>query len=491
MYGLVRAPEIDRAGFQWFNVERPLSLRSVRGRIVILDFWTFCCVNCMHVLPALRRVEEAFPHEVVVIGVHSPKFPAERDAANLRHAIARYEVRHPVVHDPALTLWKEYAVRAWPTLVLISPDGHVIGQLAGEPDPDLLLRGVGDMVHTFFRRGEITPGTLPLAYQPLPPSGRLRFPGKIKPLPGSDLARWAVADAGHHQVLLLGDDGTEVARIGSGEAGFADGPAAEAAFCAPQGVAATKAAVYVADTGNHALRRVDRRDGRVRTIAGLGCRGMPLTEEADGLRTPLASPWDVAVFRDRLVFANAGTHQLATFDPVTGRVAPLAGTGAESLVDGPATEAVLAQPSGLAADSGHALLYFVDSETSSVRRLTLAGTPVVETLVGSGLFAFGDADGPFAEAQLQHPLGLACVEGGLVVADSYNHCLRFLDLAARTVTTLGPDAACEQAAAGCHGLSEPAGVWRAGPHRLLISDTNNHRIVEWRLDTGRLRTWFR
>ncbi len=485
MFGITRAPPLGRAGVTWFNVERPLDLPELAGRLVILDFWTFCCVNCFHTQPILRRIEEAFPTEVAVIGVHSPKFAHERDADAVARAIARYDIRHPVVHDPGMGLWREYGVRAWPTLVLIAPDGLVIGQLAGEPHPDLLAQGVGDMVRQFRRRGELAPTALALAPQ-AEPGGRLRFPGKIKPCPTADGTRqWAVADTGHHQVVVVADDGSELARYGSGRGGFDDG-GADAAFNGPEGLACDPASIWVADTRNHAIRRVDRASGRVETVAGRGCRGDTLQGCGPAAATWLASPWDLELAGDALYFANAGSHQIGLLDLAGRTVRPLAGTGGEDIADGPAETAALAQPSGLALCPSGERLYFADSETSAVRRVVLGSSARVETLVGTGLFAFGHANGPLAEARLQHPLGLAAVDGRLYVADSYNGGIRVIDLARGQVSDLGRFDCLDPV---CLPPGEPAGVVADGPHRLLVSDTNNHRIVELRLDRRVSRTW--
>ncbi len=482
MFGITRAPELDRAGLDWFNVTRPLSLADLRGRLVVLDFWTFCCINCIHALPVLHRLEETYPDEVAVIGVHSPKFDAERDPAKVAEAIRRYGVLHPVAHDPHGVLWDEYGVRAWPTLVFVSPDGHVIGQISGEPQPEALIEGVGDMLREFRELGELRPAALPLDAM-AEPEGRLSHPGKIRAAGGG---AWAVADAGHHQIVLLDDAGARLRRYGSGIAGFEDGDAETACFDRPQGLACTAQAIYVADTGNHALRRIDRASGAVTTIAGIGVRGGVLKGRAAGRGCALASPWDVAAADGRLYFANAGSHQLGVVDLRTGAVAPLAGAGGEDIVDGAAPEALLAQPSGLALSPDGATLYFADSETSAIRALSLPEGRV-STLVGRGLFAFGHRDGSWEEALLQHPLDVAASDGRLVVADSYNDRLRVLDLAARTVAGLDPGACADDP---CRPFAEPAGVAVAGRDRLLLSDTNNHRIVEIRLDEGRYRTWF-
>lgn len=479
MFGIARAPDFDRAGLTWFNVDTPLRLSDLAGRIVILDFWTFCCINCFHVLPTLRRIEEAFPTEVAVIGVHSPKFDHEQDPQAVQAAIARYDIRHPVVHDPYRTLWQEYCVRAWPTLVFVSPDGHVIGELPGEPHPDMLLQGVGDMVAQFWARGEMRPTTLPLAV-PAAGGGSLRFPGKIKRC-GPGL--WAIADTGHHQIVVADDAGREVARYGSGMAGFTDGPGAEATFNGPEGLVCDDSAIWVADTRNHAIRRIDRAGGQVETVAGIGCRGGVLRHPEPATGAALASPWDLALVDGVLYFANAGSHQLGALDPERGMVRAVAGNGSENIVDGPADHAELAQPSGLEPD-GAGGLYFADSETSALRRLVPGAAPRVETVVGVGLFDFGHANGPLARARLQHPLGLAVAGQRVYVADSYNGGIRVVDLAAGAVSDL--EVACADPL--CFPSGEPAGIAIDGG-RLLVSDTNNHRIVEIRLDQGISRTW--
>lgn len=422
-----------------------------------------------------------------MIGVHSPKFAAERDGANVAHAIARYDIRHPVVHDPGMSIWRAYGVRAWPTLVFVAPDGQVIGHLSGEPDRERLIAGITEMFATWRQEGILRPGDLGLV-APAPSGGRLSFPGKIKPVPGTP-ARWVAADAGHHQIVLFDDLGRELHRYGSGRAGFADGAAAAAAFQSPQGLAADTDAIYVADTGNHAIRRIAHDDGRVITLAGKGVRGRPLPWRwRPGPEVELASPWDLETRDGRLFFANAGTHQLGEMDLGNGVARARAGTGAENITDGTAAEALLAQPSGLALDPSGSTLYFADSETSAVRALSLGIDAAVTTLVGTGLFNFGHANGAFADARFQHPLGLAWWKEGLVVADSYNGRLRHLDLALRTVADVGETGFnCEGPV--CLPAGEPAGVAAGGEDRLLVADTNNHRIVEVRPGAKTLRVW--
>lgn len=481
----IRAPEIDLPGIEWFNTAGPLSLEELRGKLIILDFWTFCCINCIHILPILARLEEQFSDELAVVGVHSPKFEAERDSVNLRHAIARYEIKHPVAHDPAFQIWQHYAVKAWPTLVFIAPDGSLIGHAPGEPDPDKLTAMVGQFIAQAQAAGDLRQSPLPLKTE-VPTSGRLCFPAKMKRLAGTEY--WALADSGHHQIVVLDEDGAEVRRIGNGRKGLKDGSIEDAMFDSPQGLTCVEQVIYVADTYNHAIRRVDLMSGTVETIAGDGNRGPVLDGASPALQTSLASPWDLAVENDDLYIANAGTHQIAVLDLRGGDLAPLAGTGQESILDGPALSAQLAQPSGLALDSAARVLYFADSETSSVRKLTLEEPRAVETIVGTGLFDFGDTNGPFAEARLQHPLGLDLVDGVLIVADSYNGKLRLLDLSAGNAKDFdGGRFTCTDAV--CLPEAEPAGVTAAEDGRIFTVDTNNHRVLVYDMDSRAYRTW--
>ena len=488
----VRAPELTAPGGVWLNTPVPLTLAALRGRIVVLDFWTGCCVNCLHILPALAKLEAAFPRDVVVIGVHSPKFPHERHPATARNAVARLGITHPVLHDPERHLWDQYAVRAWPTLVFVDPNGYVLGQASGEPDPATLLQTMRRMVRAAAGLGDMQPADLELLAPPPAPPTRFRYPGKIRPIPGRarDAACWVLADAGHHQIVLLDDSGTVVARIGSGVAGAQDGSALRACFRDPQGVAADAEAIWVADTGNHMIRRVDLATGKVTTVAGTGLRGGVLGEAAPALDTALASPWDLIPFGGGVLFANAGTHQLGAWDPA-GEVERLAGTGVEHLQDGPAGEAMLAQPSGLALDG--ARLFFADSETSAVRLLDL-DTMEVTTLAGTGLFDFGARNGALSEAQFQHPMGLGMLgQHALLVADSYNNRVRVVDLWERTVSDLDDGFVCQDRLCLPEG-GEPAGVCadpRAPPDdaRILVVETTRHRILELRPARRRYRTW--
>lgn len=479
---MVRAPELNLEGLVWFNTPYPLSLEALRGKLVLLDFWTYCCINCMHILPILHRMEQKYGDRLVVIGVHSPKFAAEKESHNVRQAIARYDIHHPIAHDPDFKLWQQYAVRAWPTLTFVSPDGYVIGSHSGEPDEEKLSQAIEAMLAAYDKEGKIDARPLPFSL-PQKQEGVLSFPGKIK---SAGDRGWIIADSGHHQIHLVSDDGQILQTYGDGKAGFADG-IEQARFNNPQGLIADEDAIYVADTGNHAIRRIDWETKRVTNLSGNGRRGPGLTEKIAAGAAILASPWDLEMAGKKIYFANAGTHQIGMLDLIKDTIEPVAGNRRENIVDGPALEAQLAQPSGLAWDAKKEWLYFADSETSSIRRLSMDSSPRVETLVGKGLFSFGHINGAFDIARLQHCLGLCAMGEEMLIADSYNGAMRVLDLKKREIRDFAADFECADPV--CLPFDEPAGIAYDGKDRVFLSDSNNHRILVFHLKERRYHTW--
>ncbi|MFI6563863.1 NHL domain-containing thioredoxin family protein [Streptomyces sp. NPDC050534] len=460
----VRAPELIGKG-GWINTDdKDLGLTRLRGRIVIVDFWTFCCINCLHVLDELRELEEKHADTVVVIGVHSPKFVHEAEHAAVADAVERYGVAHPVLDDPELATWKQYAVRAWPTLVVIDPEGYVVAQHAGEGHVHAIERLVTELEAEHAAKGTLRRGDGPYV-APEPEPTALRFPGKALVLPSGN---FLVSDTTRHQLVELAADGeTVVRRIGSGTRGFSDGPAGAAAFSEPQGLALLdEGSVVVADTVNHALRRLDLASGEVTTLAGTGrqwWQGSPTSGPAREI--DLSSPWDVALFGGKVWIAMAGVHQLWAYDPAARTVAVTAGTTNEGLVDGPGPEAWFAQPSGLAATADR--LWLADSETSALRWVDLDGG--VHTAVGTGLFDFGHRDGSAEQALFQHPLGVTALpDGSVAVSDTYNHALRRFDPATGEVTTLATD------------LREPSDAVLAGDD-IVVVESARHRLTRLRL----------
>lgn len=471
----VRAPELTARG-GWLNTERPLSLAALRGRFVLLDFWTFACLNCLHVIEELRDLEARYTDVLTVVGVHSPKFSHEGDHAAVAAAVQRYDVHHPVLDDPDLHLWRQYAVRAWPTLVLIDPEGYVVAQAAGEGQASGLARILDELIaeHTAqgtLHRSSTDVGPIEIDHQ------ALRFPAKAILIPAEHSGReqdtLLVADAGHHQLVELDLDGTTVRRrIGSGRRGHRDGPPGEAEFTEPGAVALLPSGepydLAVADTVNHLVRGVDLATGTVVATIDLAA-ALAEARTITGAVPAVLSPWDLVWWpaRQRLIVAAAGVHLLLSADPANGSVEILAGTTVEGLRDGAALDAWLAQPSGLAVDGDR--LWFVDAETSSLRYLQAgAGADTVHTVVGEGLFDFGHVDGPAAQARFQHPLGVTrLADGSLAVLDTYNGAVRRYDPATATVSTLAT------------GLDEPSGAVVVGAE-LVVVESGAHRLT--RLD---------
>ncbi|MFF5252500.1 NHL domain-containing thioredoxin family protein [Streptomyces leeuwenhoekii] len=466
----VRAPELIGKG-GWLNTGgRQYTLADLRGRIVVLDFWTFCCINCLHVLDELRELEEKHRDTVVIIGVHSPKFVHEAEHQAVVDAVERYGVEHPVLDDPELATWKQYAVRAWPTLVVIDPEGYVVAQHAGEGHAHAIERLVEELEAEHAAKGTLRRGDGPYV-PPEPEPTTLRFPGKALLLPSGN---FLVSDTTRHQLVELAQDGESVVRrIGTGTRGFADGDAGTAAFNEPQGLALLEdGSVVVADTVNHALRRLDPASGEVTTLAGTGRQWMQGdATSGPGREVSLSSPWDVAWWNGRVWIAMAGVHQLWAYDPDGETVAVAAGTTNEGLVDGPGAEAWFAQPSGLAATPER--LWLADSETSALRWVDLDGA--VHTAVGTGLFDFGHRDGAAGQALLQHPLGVTALpDGSVAVSDTYNHALRRYDPRTGEVTTLATD------------LREPSDAVLVGDD-IVVVESARHRLTRLRLPEEAVR----
>ncbi|MFE1575128.1 NHL domain-containing thioredoxin family protein [Streptomyces fradiae] len=460
----VRAPELIGKG-GWLNTGgKDLNLADLRGRVVILDFWTFCCINCLHVLDELRELEERHRDTVVIVGVHSPKFVHEADHQAVVDAVERYGVEHPVLDDPELATWKQYAVRAWPTLVVIDPEGYVVAQHAGEGHAKAIEALVAELEAEHEAKGTLRRGDGPYV-PPEPVATHLRFPGKALLLESGNLL---VSDTTRHQLVEMAADGeTVVRRHGDGRRGLVDGPAGAARFSEPQGMCVLPdGRIVVADTVNHALRALDPATGEVATLAGTGAQWMQGSPTSGPAReVALSSPWDVAWWRGRVWIAMAGVHQLWTYDPEAGAVEVAAGTTNEGLVDGPAAEAWFAQPSGLAAAGDR--LWVADSETSAVRWVDAEGA--VHTAVGTGLFDFGHRDGAAEQALFQHPLAVTALpDGSVAVCDTYNHALRRFDPATGEVTTLATD------------LREPSDAVLVGDD-LVVVESARHRLTRLRL----------
>ena len=479
----VHAPELE-GGVAWLNTDRPLTLAALKGKVVLLDFWTYCCINCMHIVPDLKKLEAKYPTQLMVIGVHSAKFPNERESDNIRQAILRYEIEHPVVNDAEFRIWRRYGVRAWPTRVLIDPEGYVVGGVSGEGQYDTFDHIISELIIDHRARGTLNEEPFSLVLEKARFAAPiLSFPGKVLADPERD--RLFIADSNHNRILVTTKAGKVLDVAGSGELGAADGAFTAAAFNHPQGMALDDNLLYVADTENHLIRRLDLPARTVTTIAGTGAQALGNYRRGPAREVDLSSPWDLVLEKGILYIAMAGPHQIWALNLRHEEIGPYAGSSREARIDGPLMQAALAQPSGITSDGTN--LYVADSEISSIRSVSLDPKGQVSTIVGVDLFEFGDVDGQGELVRLQHPLGVTHHNGVLYVADTYNHKIKAIGPRLATATTfLGT---------GKPGLRdgelaqfyEPGGVSIADG-KLYIADTNNHAIRVADLHTKQVTT---
>ena len=509
------SPSLE-GGLAWFNTAGPIDVKDLRGKFVILDFWTYCCINCIQVLPELKKLEKAYPNEVVVIGVHSAKFDTEKGTENIREAILRYEIEHPVINDAEHKVWDNFFVNSWPSFRIIDPEGNLIGGDSGEIDFESFDAFLKRYLPYYRKRGLLD--TSPLHFDLEAHKQRatpLRFPGKI--LADEKGKRLFIADSNHNRVVVSSLDGKLIDTIGSGAVGTKDGDYAIAEFNHPQGLWLDGDMLWVADTENHMIRKVDLKAKTVATVSGNGKqrRGMwPMMGElklgpfgqpelpdkwvGKPKETELASPWALLIHDKNLYIAMAGPHQIWKMPLDESEIGPWAGNGREDIVDGPHIPkrphdlgyASFAQPSGLTTDGTY--LYVADSEGSAIRAVPFDTKKEVTTVVGKSLnfrarlFDFGDVDGKGDEVRLQHALGVAYHNGKIYVADTYNNKVKEVDPKDKTSLTIIGD--------GKPGktddpprLDEPNGVSVAGDV-LYIADTNNHLIRTFNLKTRKFTT---
>ena len=506
----LRAPSLD-GGVGWINTAGPIDVKDLHGKFVLLDFWTYCCINCMHIMPELKKLEHAYPNNLAVIGVHTAKFEAEQDSQNITDAVLRYEIEHPVVNDAHQAIWTRYQVGSWPTIALIDPEGYLIYMHGGETKAEVLDNFLKSAV-PYYRSKKLL-DERPLRFdlqQYHAVQTPLRFPGKIvADEPGG---RLFISDSNHNRIVVASLDGKLLETIGNGTSGRADGTFATAEFNRPQGMALSGEMLYVADTENHLLRKIDLKQRRVVTVAGTGRQaengwpGLGSAEEISGRprlperfvgrprQTALSSPWDVWVHRKDVYIAMAGTHQIWKMPLNESEIGPFAGNSREDIVDGPLLPrqpfgtgfASFAQPSGLASDGRS--LFVADSEGSSIRAVPLlaGANSEVSTIIGTAdlpqnrLFTFGDVDGAGQRVRFQHPLGIAYHNGLIYLADTYNNKIKVIDPEQRSAATIaGTGSAGHDDAAGKPGtaatFNEPAGLTYAAG-KLYVADTNNHLI---------------
>ncbi|MGI8554938.1 MAG: thioredoxin-like domain-containing protein [Pyrinomonadaceae bacterium] len=467
----IHAPELAGAR-SWLNTDKPLTIAGLKGKVVLLDFWTYGCINCIHIIPDLKKLEAKYGNNLVVIGIHSAKFTNEGDTENIRKIILRYNLEHPIANDADFKIWDAYAIKAYPGLVLIDAESYVRGVWFGEGQFGEIDKMIAESVADARKKGLLNEEPLKLALEKakvgdLP----LAFPGKV--LADAKTNRLFISDSNHNRIVVTDLNGKLLETIGSGKNALTDGNFQTASFYHPQGLFLNGENLYVADTENHAIRKINLTTKKVETISGDGKQAAFRSVGGNAKTSELSSPWDLVKLGDALYIAMAGTHQIWKLDLAKNTVAPFAGTGAEARRDGKLDEAAFAQSSGITTDGKN--LFIADAESNVIRKIDLQ-TGTVETLVGGDLCDFGDKDGAGDDVRLQHPLGITLADGKIFITDTYNHKIKTLDTKNKTVKTfLGTGKSGQTDGVVNATFYEPAGL-SAAHGKLYIADTDNQAI---------------
>ena len=430
----MKAPDFPKEA-TWFNTDKPLSFDDLKGHVILLDFWTYCCINCIHALQDLKYLEEKYKNDpVVIVGVHTPKFTNEQIENNVKSAVQRYNIKHPVIVDNEYFMWRMLNIRAWPTYAVIGTDGEICDTFSGEGERDILDHAIEKELRKGKHDKTIASKKIKITSS-VPEDSFLRFPSKLAY--DEEKKNLYVSDAGHNRILKLDITGVNSGRIvdviGGGDVGFKDGSFSQALFNKPQGLFYKNNELYICDTDNHSIRKADFNSRDVTTIAGTGKQGSHYLCRGKARETSLNSPWDLVKVNGSIYIAMAGFHQIWRLDVNDDYIEAYAGNKSENIVDGPLSKASLAQPSGITYYEN--FLIFADSEVSAIRVCDTANH-VVFTLIGKGLFDFGYKDGSFSEAYLQHPLGVCYHNGAVFVADTYNNAIRIIELENKKISTL-------------------------------------------------------
>ncbi len=464
---------------EWFNISRPLEVKDLEERVILLDFWTYACVNCIQAIPQIKKLEEEFGSKLLVIGVHSGKFSNEKEGTAIRKAILKHDITHPVVNDAGFKIWDSFKIKAWPSFVLLNPHGRIYEIYEGESQIPQMVKDVKKLISKF--KYQLSRDPLPISLEKANMIGNiLNFPTKIEIVnkfsyKNHEEFALFIANSGSNDIVVTSGVGDIILRIGSQRQGFLDGSIENASFNNPSSVLFDGQKLYVADTSNHALRVVDFKNETVETLIGNGLKGEALTEKnLDAKNFSLASPTDIEFFPDKnhIAIANSGTHQILSYNIQTKKIDLLAGNGSEGINDGKNPENSLAQTADLAVFNKK--LYFVDSETSSLRVLNENGE--VKTLIGKDLFAFGYENGDKSKALMQHPLGLMVDNSGIYISDSFNHVIRKYDFSKNQISNYIGQRVRGSLVGKNTQFDEPEGI-AATASKLYVADSNNNRIV--------------
>lgn len=461
-FALSIAPEFD-ATMAWINTS-PMTLAGLRGHPVVLLFWNAGSAHCHNALHTIGALASRFRDSAAFVAIHVPKFDHERDGAVAWDVLQGEGAGLPLVNDGDWAAWQQYALSAWPTAVLLDAQGFIRERFVGDRAIEGLLPALEAEIDANFLH---SPGHVDVPrLDAADARGALLAPAGLV----ANASRLYIADTGHHRILECTHDGRVLRRIGTGNRDFVDGLADVAGFNAPRGLALLQDRLYVADTGNHAIRRINTRTGEVDTLVGNGRSGDPvagairLSKEAS-----LDRPWGLAVADNTLLVTLAASHQVWAIELGTVSLRHFSGSGRFGDDEGAATDATFAQPTGLVVMGERA--YVIDAASSALRELRMADGSV-KNLFGRGLFEFGLKDGGARQALMQYPTALAPLPGGqgLWVADTGNGALRRWVSRNQALTTVPLPT----------GLHRPAAL-AAWQGQLWIADAGHHLV--WRFDS--------
>jgi len=456
----------------WLNTTSPITQSQFTGKFTLLSFFRFSSIQSVHIIDDLKKLQQKYADQLIVVGVNSPRFPYEGTDTMLRESIQRYGITFPIINDATHQLWARFKISAWPTHILLAPDGTSIINRPGENLFDSIDSMMSSQIARWTSDRLLTPSRFQYSMT-APLRTDLVFPKKISA--DSERGRIVISDTNHHRILIASPDGKIISSIGTGSPGFSDGSFATAQFRSPAGTVVKGNRIYVCDEGNHAIREIDGFRKTVRTLAGTGSMGLFTMQSGTGNSVQLNSPRDIAWYKGKLIVAMSGWHQLWQIDPTTGYCVPFAGNQAETLFDGPPSTSSFSEPSGIFSDSRS--LFIADSGNNAIRQFTSTPINLIETLVGRGPIQFGDVDGSSSMARLQYPLGIVGHKGKLYIADSYNHKIKVYDLNTGRLTTLAGSGipGHRDAPKTAAQFSEPSGICQL-ENTLFVADSNNHVI---------------
>lgn len=472
---------------KWLNSSRKIESSDLKNRVILLDFWSYACVNCLNMIPEIKKLETEFGNRLTVIGVHSGKFNNEKNDESIKKAIIKNDVSHLVVNDSEFKIWNGFKISSWPTFVLIDAKGRVVKKYDGKISAEDLRKDIKKLISKYKYR--LNNERLPIVLE----KNRvvdyiLKFPGEIifaqnfsyKNINKANVL--IIANTGKNKILVTNLNGNILLEIGSGDVGFDDGDFYSASFNSPRGLLFKNNNLYIADTSNHALRKINFTDGKVSTLIGNGKRGEVVKQSDRADKISLSSPFDLAFFPDKnnIVISNSGTNQLLKYNTSSNTVTPFAGNGSKGLINGAYPNNSLAQPSGLSSYGEQ--LYFVDAESSSLRSISKSG--VVKTLIGNGLSEFGYKGGKKDEALMQHPVGIIAFDKEIYIADTHNHAIRRYNIKTGELSTYSGGERGDNINGGKRTQYDEPEAITYFADRFYIVDSNNNRIVEIAKNNG-------